>query len=885
MKDKRQGNDLKVAWSIFMQDGEPFRLDGKDVSLYLKNMFGRKELNDFVVTGNIIQWTFYGKDQKNSGKYSLELVINEGEKGMITTDKCDFVNLVSCSCKLQGGEDAPNVETESIELTSTLEYVAGGMSEEEVLNLLDGKVDKEKGKGLSSNDYTTAEKNKLSSLENYDDSGLRAELSRIDTTKASKEDVEELSERIAENDVLIEDLQNTKIDKEADDYYPQLSVGVADNLSGVEVVDSSFTTRQSGGGAITDGVARVQSIKGNSVVWNQLVSTDRIISLQGDVNITILESGEIYAEGEGESFLGSSLLTPQVPLENGHKYLYNFDVKKDIKETIGVYFGNVWNNPSGGFPIPADTWYHVESIAAPTGELNRGLWIYPWNNTQLTACKAWIKNLVVYDLTQMFGAGNEPSTIEEYNARKPIVADEYAYNEGEVIDMNVQGIKSVGRNVWDEQWESGTIAGSDGALVDDSTKIRTKNLIRVLPNKEYHFTQPSQLPIRVFWYGADKAYKAYDYFAESTSFLIPSDVHYIKVVFEYPTYNNDICINLSDASVNGKYFPYVKRTEDLSIIRKYFPNGMKSAGTAHDEIRYNKVTQKWEKVQRIGEVDMGSLLWTIDGRGRFQSTSILGVISPVLSGAYANVLTNEYVVDTATNTYDRINDKVIAVSSDGYLKVVDSTYTDAASFKAAMAGVILYYELAEPIVTEIDEQDFNTDYLVWNGGTESALASKSSSALRAEITYGFNAVGKIKEIDDKLTELSAEVSGLSERIENLPSGESSVFEAIYGVTTYEEIIEAYNAGKYVVCLYEELAYHLSSLKNNTAWFGAIDGDLSFRTWCNKSNVWFKVQYNLELTSNKTKTINESSTDTQYPSAKAVYDFVSNTLGTIINGDY
>ena len=126
MKDTRIGNDIKVGWSIFREDGSAFSLEGLNVSLYLKSMFGRKELNDFVTTGNIIQWTFYGKDQKSTGKYSLELVINEGEKGMITTDTCDFVNLVSCSCKLQGGEDAPNVETESIELTSTLEYVAGG---------------------------------------------------------------------------------------------------------------------------------------------------------------------------------------------------------------------------------------------------------------------------------------------------------------------------------------------------------------------------------------------------------------------------------------------------------------------------------------------------------------------------------------------------------------------------------------------------------------------------------------------------------------------------------------------------------------------------------------------------------------------------------------
>jgi hypothetical protein len=38
---------------------------------------------------------------------------------------------------------------------------------------LGNKVDKETGKGLSTNDYTTAEKNKLAGLENYDDSALQ----------------------------------------------------------------------------------------------------------------------------------------------------------------------------------------------------------------------------------------------------------------------------------------------------------------------------------------------------------------------------------------------------------------------------------------------------------------------------------------------------------------------------------------------------------------------------------------------------------------------------------------------------------------------------------------------------------------------------------------
>ena len=221
MKDTRQGNDIKISWSIFKKGGQIFSLEGKNISLYLKSVFGRKELNDFVVTGNIIQWTFYGKDQKNSGKYSLELVINEGEKGMITTDKCDFVNLVSCSCKLQGGEDAPNVETESIELTSTLEYVSGGGSYDDTAlwRALDNKVDKVEGKELSSNDYTDEDKAKVDGLE--EELAKKAEKSEIPTKMSQLEqDVEigsdyddteikqELTELSAEVSGLSEKIEN-----------------------------------------------------------------------------------------------------------------------------------------------------------------------------------------------------------------------------------------------------------------------------------------------------------------------------------------------------------------------------------------------------------------------------------------------------------------------------------------------------------------------------------------------------------------------------------------------------------------------------------------------------------------------------------------------------
>ena len=54
---------------------------------------------------------------------------------------------------------------------------------------LDAKVDKADGKSLSENDYTTAEKNKLAGLSNYDDTSIQAAISGLETGKANTSDL------------------------------------------------------------------------------------------------------------------------------------------------------------------------------------------------------------------------------------------------------------------------------------------------------------------------------------------------------------------------------------------------------------------------------------------------------------------------------------------------------------------------------------------------------------------------------------------------------------------------------------------------------------------------------------------------------------------------
>lgn len=53
--------------------------------------------------------------------------------------------------------------------------------------------------------------------------------------------------------------------------------------------------------------------------------------------------------------------------------------------------------------------------------------------------------IIIVNLTKMFGEGNEPSTTEEFEAMFP--NDYYPYNEGELMSMSVNEVEKVGKNM------------------------------------------------------------------------------------------------------------------------------------------------------------------------------------------------------------------------------------------------------------------------------------------------------------------------------------------------------------------------------------------------------------------------------------------------------
>lgn len=137
----------------------------------------------------------------------------------------------------------------------------------------------------------------------------------------------------------------------------------------------------------------------------------------------------------------------------------------------------------------------------------------------------------------------------------------------------------------------------------------------------------------------------------------------------------------------------------------------------------------------------------------------------------------------------------------------------------------------------------------------------------------------------QLTELSAEVSGLSEKIDNLPTAESEVFKAVYGETTYNEIIEAHNEGKIVICEYDVWVCRLTKIQASQVMFQASADSSVTRLTCNTKGQW---SVGTSSTFHNLKTLDNGNCEITIAARTAEVatpQYVETLLGTIINGDY
>ncbi len=602
--------------------------------------------------------------------------------------------------------------------------------------------------------------------------GLVETLSELETKKADKTALNNLK---TETDSALQSLDKTKANTTGT--YPSMRVGTADDLAGRgESVPAEFGFRASGGKSIKDGRAYIKRIKGNSVVWNQFIdntlsigkfksgnSSNASLSVVGNVfRLTTLVQGSIYAYYRTDEFVKSLIV--------GHKYLRLATIINNTSSDVGFHLWGI-EGDTNSF-IASNTKRMLYNIFSLTNVSIASPYLQLHSNSTNVDEYIEFSNVQFIDLTQMFGAGNEPTTIEDFNARVATLGvDMNAYNEGQVIHCNTESIKSVGDNAWDEQWRNGHYSALSGMFNGVSKSVANVNPIKILPNSTYVFNKSigKYFESYAFFYDDKMNFILYKSMGHGT-FTSPSNAVYMNFYVgesEYGSvYDHDFTISLYHSGwkqdTDAGYQPYWQDILPLPIIRKYFPDGMKSAGTAHDEVRYNKASGKWEAVKRIGEDNMWELDWKYA-----ESSAMFYVDNSDKYYRYMRLLTTEYPnVETST-----VPKKIFAVTS--VLRLTDPSYTDVAIFKAMLQEkqMKLYYELAEPIVTELDaeDQNFRDYYNVADFGTEMSQSSVPSAPFSADIIYQFNAVDMIREHELEITELQNVIATMQAQLASLTS--------------------------------------------------------------------------------------------------------------------
>lgn len=596
--------------------------------------------------------------------------------------------------------------------------------------------------------------------------------------------------------------------------YPDMTVGtaeMAETLGGRPFINNAeFTFRATAdkNNSVTDGMATITKLMGNSVVWNNPWQVNNynnqatgvtaewddahsVISVYGTLNADSSSDQNIYGAFRE---LSTNKNDKWAIISNGSKYymLYTY----------------------GAVSMGTDK-SSVIAIANSTGTFNISL--RPIDGVAVgTQIRENITPEIV-NLTKMFGEGNEPTTIEEYYLRKPIGVEGIKV-EGEVINMTADGIKSVGDNAvpfdgefvidtnesgpqYRKTYEEGKIyvGTSPSGYCNPSvvqSYVRTENgfvvtaingygigcWIKVLPSADYYISCDTDGDIQIGWYTAEGLHCGTTYNNHYT-WTSPSNAAYALVNLipkDREEVFKDVMVTLVHSGwkqdTDAGYQPYWQDTLMFDPrIKEAFPNGMQKWDSVYNKNGKGYIVKGTGVLNNLGS-QINNYYETLNYSTAGYIMCSTDAIQNLVYKSPANNLSSEvicaaYPTRSADSIY--LENEGIAIDIAGHLQLFDNTHrlaSDYNTIKNKLANTTVYYRLANPEIIEYDTP-FNLSYRVADFGTEEVIESQVSAALRAQIEYGFNAYDTIVTNKLAVQELTKQIDSLSvdwESIENKP---------------------------------------------------------------------------------------------------------------------
>lgn len=365
-----------------------------------------------------------------------------------------------------------------------------------------------------------------------------------------------------------------------------------------------FTYRQSP--THKDGKAKIRGIRGKTLVWNQLQNGISATTTSNGVTFTKTDNTKLTLSGTSTQGVTRRFNSDySMPIVSGHKYLLRSS-HADVSGIRLALYQSDWTSSINTNGL-AD-----EIVTATMTSVKARFCV------QINAADIVTDGIVlipqVFDLTTIFGAGNEP-TVEQFKALFPLPY--YKYNTGSLLDFTGTKIKTVGCNQANrEDVELGGI-NSSGVEITDSNNARSSVYIPIMPNTKYVFSTYKDFSVfRVYFYDENKTFispRLEGNNASNIKFTTPKNAYYLRwTVYKTSITLDDVKtkrLQLEFGENETPFTEYVSNETELPTST-FFPTGMKSAGAVYDELKPTRA------ITRVGSFTFdGTEDWVMESQG------------------------------------------------------------------------------------------------------------------------------------------------------------------------------------------------------------------------------------------------------------------------------
>ena len=314
------------------------------------------------------------------------------------------------------------------------------------------------------------------------------------------------------------------------------------------------------------------------------------------------------------------------------------------------------------------------------------------------------------------------------------------YNDNGVLrDAKVTALKSVGVNIWDEQWKVAT-NDSGTEVFANATRIPVK------PNTKYFYTGTENMSNALRFVDKDGKYITQIYPSANSSFTTPSNCAYInfKLAGSYGLeYKHDICINEYNEAINGTYYPY---REPQSFTIPDVVQNLDGYGQGISKEYNNKIVldpaegvKKFHAV--VGEVTFdGSSdeAWSLYEGGKNVGFSI-PLYKMMMNGRKNGIASYSHLV-TQTSPVNSDIDGITFGTTDNrniYITQSNAVYSTLAEWKAHLAEnpLTVCYLLNSPTETDLSDYFGDDNFIEVEGGGAITAVNEYKYAIPSVIEY------------------------------------------------------------------------------------------------------------------------------------------------------